>query len=157
MPISLFIRKIYGRMYQRWSAKLNKPISLISTKGETKGSKLTSKEIGDLGELIAYCYLKSTGCKVLYRNYRGPKGGEVDIAAREQDTLIFVEVKTRTSKGFGRPLDAVDADKQELIERGANSWLQLLGSRDVLWRFDVIEVILTEGVVPEVVWVKNAF
>lgn len=114
-------------------------------------------EIGDLGECIACAYLKARGCKVLYRNYRGPKGGEVDIVARSGKTLAFVEVKTRTRRGYGRPLDAVDVPKQELIERGANSWLRLLGSRDIPWRFDVVEVILEEDHVPDVNLVLDAF
>ncbi|MBT8044749.1 MAG: YraN family protein, partial [Verrucomicrobiae bacterium] len=109
------------------------------------GEKLSHTEIGALGERIALARLKADGRKILYKNYRGPKGGEVDIVARDGDTLSFVEVKTRTRRGYGRPLDAVDVAKQELIERGANSWLHLLGNRNILWRFDVVEVILSDG------------
>jgi putative endonuclease len=94
---------------------------------------------------------------VLYRNYRGPRGGEIDIVARDGQTLSFVEVKTRTRKGYGRPLDAVDRNKQQLIERGANAWLNLLGKRDLVWRFDVVEVILCDGELAEVNVVNNAF
>ncbi len=121
------------------------------------GDRLSKMEIGDLGECIACAELRARGGKVLYRNYRGPKGGEVDIVLRDNDTLVFVEVKTRTSKGFGRPLDAVNVAKQELIERGANSWLHLLGRRDMPWRFDVVEVILIEGELPDVNWVMDVF
>lgn len=135
------------------SRLLDQKVSLLKDGGE----KLARKEIGDLGERIACAYLKSQGWKVLYRNYRGPKGGEVDVVARDNDTLVFVEVKTRTVRGYGRPLDAVDYKKQELIERGANSWLQLLGRRDLPWRFDVVEIILTEGGAPDVTLVQDAF
>lgn len=121
------------------------------------GKKLPHMQIGDLGERIACARLKADGRKVLYRNYRGPRGGEVDIVARDGDTLAFVEVKTRTRRGYGRPLDAVDASKQELIERGANSWLHLLGTRDIPWRFDVVEVILEENKLPDVNVVLNVF
>lgn len=121
------------------------------------GERLSRQEIGDLGERVAGCYLSSLGWKVLYKNYRGPKGGELDIVARDGDTLVFLEVKTRTSRGYGRPLDAVDAEKQELIERGANAWFHLLGRRDMLWRFDVVEVILIEGEGTDVNLVKDAF
>ena len=121
------------------------------------GVRLSRNEIGDLGERIACARLRAEGCRILYRNYRGPKGGEVDIVVRDDDTLAFVEVKTRTRKGYGRPLDAVDASKQELIERGANSWLHLLGHRDMPWRFDVVEIILTEGKTPEITVVRDAF
>ncbi len=139
--------------YKRFSRLLNTPQSLIGRDGE----RLRRMEIGHLGERIAAAQLKADGRKILYRNYRGPKGGEVDIVARDGDTLSFVEVKTRTRRGYGRPLDAVDVAKQELIERGANSWLHLLGTRDILWRFDVVEVILEEGKVPEVTVVNNVF
>jgi len=114
-------------------------------------------KIGELGERIACDKLKAQGCKILYRNYRGPKGGEVDIVARDGETLSFVEVKTRTRRGYGRPLDAVDGAKQELIERGANAWLHLLGTRNLLWRFDVVEVILADGEIPEVTVVRDVF
>lgn len=99
----------------------------------------------------------SRGVKVLYRNFRAAQGGEVDIVAREDDLLLFTEVKTRTSTKFGRPLDAVNRAKQKLIRRGANEWLRLLGTRDIPWRFDVIEVILLEGEKPKVNRVENVF
>jgi len=139
--------------YKRFSRLLNTPCRLQ----KRGGVRLSNMEIGDLGERIACANLRASGCKILYRNYRGPKGGEVDIVVRDRDTLSFVEVKTRTRKGFGRPLDAVNVAKQELIERGANSWLHLLGRRDMPWRFDVVEVILIEDELPKVNLVVNAF
>lgn len=139
--------------YKHFSRRLNTPCRLQ----KRDGVRLSRNEIGDLGERIACDHLRAAGGKVLYRNYRGPKGGEVDIVLRDDDTLAFVEVKTRTRRGYGRPLDAVDASKQELIERGANSWLNLLGNRDMPWRFDVVEIILEDGELPEVTVVRNAF
>lgn len=121
------------------------------------GAKLSAQEVGALGEGIAADHLSLHGRKVLYRNYRGPRGGEIDIVARDGQTLSFVEVKTRTRKGYGRPLDAVDRSKQQLIERGANAWLNLLGKRDLVWRFDVVEVILCDGELAEINVVNNAF
>lgn len=127
-------------------------------------------EVGALGERIAGHFLQRRGWKVLYRNFRAPKGGEVDLVmrgGRDLSQLVFVEVKTRTRKGFGRPLEAVDRDKQTLIERGANEWLRLLADqhrhddvdfrRTISWRFDVVEIILQEGEKPAVNLVENAF
>ena len=91
------------------------------------------------------------------RNYRSPRKGEVDIIARHGKLLLFVEVKTRRKGGKIRGLDAVGKDKQELIERGANSWLKRLGTRELPWRFDVIEVSVEEGKKPRVNQVKDAF
>jgi len=138
----------------RFSRLLNRPVSLID--GAT-GKPLKPIKIGQLGEDIASAYLRAEGRKILYRNYRGPKGGEVDIVARDGGVLSFVEVKTRTRRERGRPLDAVNAEKQAYIERGANAWLHLLGTREIPWRFDVVEIILEEGELPDIHVVRNAF
>jgi putative endonuclease len=114
-------------------------------------------EVGALGERIAAAFLRGEGRRVLYRNFQSPKGGEVDLVTRDGKVLTFVEVKTRTSEAFGRPLDAVDKDKEELITRGAEEWLRLLGTRDIPWRFDVVEVILVDGKLPKVNVVEDAF
>jgi len=121
------------------------------------GKRLGHLAIGELGERVAVAYLRGAGRKVLYRNFRGPKGGEVDIVARDGEVLSFVEVKTRTRDAYGRPLDAVDKEKERLIERGADAWLTLLGTREIPWRFDVVEVILLEGELPKVHVVHDAF
>ena len=113
--------------------------------------------IGSLGERIARDWLRARGVKVLYQNFRAPGGGEVDIVAREGGLLLFTEVKTRTRTDFGRPLDAVDEKKRALIRRGANEWLKQLRTREIPWRFDVIEVVLQEGEKPKVHRVENAF
>ncbi len=118
---------------------------------------MSSAALGRLGERIAAAYLRGQGAKLLYRNFKAPRGGEVDIVAREGKLLVFAEVKTRRAGGMGRPLDAVDREKQRLIERGANEWLRQLGTREIPWRFDVIEVILTHGEKPVVHRVENAF
>jgi len=130
----------------------------LSGRSGRTGEVLRHTEIGELGERIATAYLCTQGRKVLYRNYRGPRGGELDIVARHGKVLTFVEVKTRTYESdYGRPLDAVNREKQEYIKRGADAWLKLLKSRDMLWRFDVVEVILLEGEKPKVNIVEEAF
>ncbi len=95
--------------------------------------------------------------KVLARNFKGPKGGEVDIVARHGKLLLFIEVKTRRADTKIRPYDAVTKEKQALIERGANQWLKRLGSRDLPWRFDVMEVLVENGVKPAINHIKDAF
>ncbi|WP_395746152.1 YraN family protein [Prosthecobacter sp.] len=121
------------------------------------GRRMGSAELGSLGELIAARWLAAHGRKVLHRNYRGANRGEVDIVARHRDVLTFVEVKCRTSTAFGRPADAVGPDKQRLIRRGAQDWLRLLGNPRIKFRFDIAEVILTEGERPRVNIIENAF
>jgi putative endonuclease len=68
-----------------------------------------------------------------------------------------VEVKTRTREDFGRPFDAVDRNKQKRISRGGLAWLRLLDDPDILFRFDVVEVIIAEGGTPRFELLRNAF
>ena len=113
--------------------------------------------VGRRGEMIAARWLWTRGCRILYRNYRGPQGGEVDVVLRHGRVLVFAEVKTRRSDAYGRPGRAVNADKQALIRRGAESWLRLLGFPEIQWRYDVVEVLLPTGKRPEVTWLQAAF
>ena len=121
------------------------------------GSPLSRGEIGRIGEFIALQHLRAQGRRILYRNYRGPNKGEVDIVARHRDVLTFVEVKTRTSSAFGRPADAVNPDKQRLIQRGALAWLRLLANPKIKFRFDILEVLLIPGQFPQLHLIENAF
>ncbi|MEJ6569971.1 MAG: YraN family protein [Akkermansiaceae bacterium] len=149
----------------RFSSLLNSPTRL-----EVRGRRMGHMEVGNLGEQIAAHFLMRKGWKLLYRNFRAPTGGEVDLVMRgghDFNQLVFVEVKTRTRRGFGRPLEAVDKDKQALIERGANEWLRLLAEqnrgddedfrRTISWRYDVVEIILQQGEKPDVNLVESAF
>jgi putative endonuclease len=90
--------------------------------------------------------LRRLNYKILYRNFRAPRGGEVDIVCRDKtcNSLVFVEVKTRRSSYFGPPALAVNRDKQNLIARGALAWLRMLGYPPILFRFDIVEVIVDE-------------
>ena len=110
-----------------------------------------------LGERIAAVHLEAAGYKVLYRNFRGAHGGELDIVCRHRDTLVFVEVKTRTTLIFGRPAEAVTESKQRLILRGANEWLRRLGSDEVPVRYDIVEVLLEAGALPCLGIIQAAF
>src|SRR5205814_9988135 len=112
---------------------------------------------GEVGEKLAARYLRKHGYKILYRNFRGRTGGEIDIICRHADVLVFVEVKTRTREDFGRPLDAVDRDKRKRISRGALAWLRMLDNPDILFRFDVVEVVVADNTKPRVELIRNAF
>ena len=112
---------------------------------------------GSRGEKLACRYLKRNGYKVLYRNFRGHSGGEIDIVCRDDDTLVFIEVKTRTGEDFGRPIEAVSRQQQKRIARGGLAWLRMLDDPDILFRFDVVEVVLIENAKPRIEVIKNAF
>ena len=106
---------------------------------------------------MAKRFLRKNGYRILYRNFRGHSGGEIDIVARDRDTLVFVEVKTRTREDFGRPMSAVDQQKRRRISRGGLAWLRLLDNPDILFRFDVVEVVVDADTKPRVELIKNAF
>src|SRR5947207_1479267 len=114
-------------------------------------------QLGVRGEKLAARFLRRQRFKILYRNFRGPRGGEIDLVCRERDTLVFVEVKTRTREDFGRPLEAVNRQKRRRISSGGLAWLRLLGDPDILFRFDVVEVIIAEGAEPRIELIRNAF
>ena len=115
-------------------------------------------ELGRRGEEMAASYLRKQGFKVLHRNFRSPQGGEVDIVCRDKkaNTLVFVEVKTRSSSRFGDPSSAVTPAKQNRISRGALAWLRMLGNPDILFRFDIVEVLVEESE-PSISLIRNAF
>lgn len=123
------------------------------------GEPLDKGAVGALGEALAAKHLRSLGRKILYPNFRAVDGGEVDLVCRDVEVLSFVEVKTRTSAQYGRPIDAVTMDKRHLITRGAMEWLRLLDLPDqtVNYRFDVVEVMLTDGEPPQFTVVDGAF
>ena len=98
---------------------------------------------------MAARHLRRHGFKILYRNFRGRTGGEIDLVCRERDTLVFVEVKTRTREDFGRPREAVNQQKERRISLGALAWLRLLGDPDIFFRFDVVEVMMAPSAAPE--------
>ncbi|MEO6970771.1 MAG: YraN family protein [Chthoniobacterales bacterium] len=114
-------------------------------------------QLGARGEKLAARHLRRHGFKILYRNFRGRQGGEIDLVCRDRDTLVFVEVKTRTRADFGRPLDAVGAQKQRRISLGALAWLRLLGNPDIFFRFDIVEVTIADGTEPRIELIRDAF
>ena len=79
------------------------------------------------------------------------------LFAANHDTLVFVEVKTRTREDYGRPAEAVNTAKQKLITRGALAWLQLLDNPDILVRFDIVEVFVGPQGEPRFELVRDAF
>ena len=114
--------------------------------------------LGWLGEKEAARFLRRAGYKVLYRRFRPrSRKGEIDLVCRHGDTLVFVEVKTRSSLAFGRPADAVDADKERLIIQGALAWLRMLHRPEVVIRFDIVEVHMTPDGKTLCTLLENAF
>ena len=115
------------------------------------------RQIGRAAEEVAVAFLESQGLAVLVRNFRR-RAGELDVVAREQDTLVIVEVRTRCSDAFGGAAASVDFRKQRRLLRAAE---QLLQQRKELARlhvrFDVIVIHEPASNNPRSEWIKHAF
>jgi len=125
-------------------------------------SWLVRKEIpehlrrGALGERAAKDHLKRRGLKFLTANFASERG-EIDLVFRDEDCLVFVEVKTRSSEDWTRPAAAVNARKRRLLSQTALDYLKLLKNPEVKIRFDIVEVLLQDGAVLEVRHLPNTF
>jgi len=106
------------------------------------------RELGNLGEKLAYKFLESNGFSVLKTNYQ-KKVGEIDIIARSDEIIHFIEVKTRTktsSDKYGLPQEAVNFYKKKKLIRTALFYLAEQKFDDnINWQIDVIAIIVDEG------------
>lgn len=111
--------------------------------------------LGREGEHVAEQFLRKKGYKVVERNYRCA-AGELDLIVLDRRVVVFVEVKTRSGKGFGSPLEAVEFHKQRRMIRAAQFFLSAnkLHQRDA--RFDVVGISWS-GREPVVEHIENAF
>lgn len=97
---------------------------------------MNRSERGRAGETAAAALLEAAGYRIVARNVRLP-GGEIDIIARDGDTVVFVEVKARASRAFGSAVGAVDARKRATLRKISADWLQVAAPR-ARARFDVV-------------------
>lgn len=122
--------------------------------------KLSKKAFGASGEKRAAEYLKSNGYDIITANYRYGRLGEIDIIARDDEYLCFVEVKTRTSYSYGTPAEAVTRIKQNRIKKLAQIYVSQNNLSDVNIRFDIIEIFIAKdikGSASYINLIKNAF
>ncbi|HWB61569.1 MAG TPA: YraN family protein [Chthoniobacteraceae bacterium] len=130
---------------------------MFSTSGKSAAEQSPHLELGRRGENLATRHLRANGYKILHRNFTSLHGGEVDIVCREKKTLVFVEVKTRSSSEYGSPAHGVTLDQERSISRGALAWLRMLGNpTDIIFRFDIVEV-LVEKSGTKVSLIRDAF
>jgi putative endonuclease len=116
-------------------------------------TSMTRSEIGALGEQLAVAHLQSLGLAVLARNWRC-RYGELDVIAADGRTVVFVEVKTRTSDQFGGVVQAVTAQKVRRLRRLAALWLAAQDDRWASVRIDVIGVRIGRRATPEITHLK---
>ena len=111
--------------------------------------------LGAHAEEKAQEFLKSNGYKILRRNYK-TKLGEIDIIAKDKDTLCFVEVKCRSSDRFGSGFEALNGRKQRQISKAALIYLKENKLLDRKARFDVVSLD-NSGTEEKISLIKDAF
>lgn len=108
---------------------------------------VNSKEFGNIGEKITCKYLKKNNYRIMETNFVY-RGGEIDIIAYDinKDEVVFIEVKTRANRKYGRPADSVNNFKVNRIVRGAKYYLFKNCLNDANVRFDILELYYSHGI-----------
>ena len=101
------------------------------------------RDVGILGEKLARDFLKKRGYRILETNYRCPEG-EIDIVAKHKDSLVFIEVRTKTSQEFGSPEESITPVKKERMRATAAHYQQSHDNLPPSWRIDVVAVELDQ-------------
>ena len=114
------------------------------------------KQFGNKGEQLAAKFLADKGFEIIEQNYRYGKG-EIDIIAKDSDTLVFVEVKTRKNLEFGPPELAITKGKQSQIKKIANAYLYEKKIKDIDCRIDVVAILMLKESKPVINHIVNAF
>ena len=110
---------------------------------------------GKKGEEIARDFLEKAGYEILDENWTHGKA-EVDLIVYSNRKIIFVEVKTRSGKGFGQPEDFVSAAKQILMEKAANEYIYLMNHKGEI-RFDIISILFSSESAYTLKHIEDAF
>src|SRR5438128_2068726 len=108
------------------------------------------------GEDAAAKFLRKHKHRILERNYRAP-GGEIDIIAREKNTIVFVEVRTRCSDRYAKPWETVGFRKRNNLRSAAKMYIRERSPRDCEYRFDVLSIVMDDSLKPQIEWIQNAF
>ena len=111
---------------------------------DSRSGPYSTKNKGNNGENIAVKYLRSIGYRIVTTNFRAGRLGEIDVVCYDGNQLVFIEVKTRYTRDYGTPEDAVTYRKQARIRNIARVCLYVNKLWEVNCRFDVIAVDYTQ-------------
>ena len=115
------------------------------------------KKLGRWGEKRCEKHLKGKGYRTLSRNYRCTLG-EIDLVmATPEGTVVFIEVKTRRNEDFARACDAINLPKRTRMTRAAEYFRRVYRIKDRPLRFDVVTVVVGDGLAAEITHYENAF
>ena len=112
-------------------------------------------DLGKLGELLAAKHLETQGYNIEERNWRINRL-EIDLIVKKEDTLIFVEVKTRSNTEHGHPEMAVTPRKERLISAAATAYMKKVEHEWAI-RFDIISVVMGRDQKPDIRHLEDAF
>ena len=116
---------------------------------------LSTRDKGTYGENLAVEYLEEKGYVILKRNFHFGKTGEIDIIADDDGELVFVEVKYRTNRSYGDPMESLTPKKVNTLRRTAEGYLYVNKIQDKSCRFDII-IINKTGAEPVIEHIENA-
>ncbi|MGA2368491.1 MAG: YraN family protein [Dehalococcoidia bacterium] len=105
---------------------------------------MNKQERGEAGEKLARSALKRKGYRIIEQNYRCLYG-EIDIIARHKDSLVFIEVRSKTGASFGSPEESITGSKKQRLVSTALDYLNAHGNPDENWRFDFVAVRFEAG------------
>mgnify|MGYP006301707025 CR=1 FL=1 len=112
--------------------------------------------VGKNGENIAYNYLTKNGYNILEQNFK-VIFGEIDIIAEKKNCISFIEVKSRMSKKYGLPEEAITIKKKNKIIKVAEYYIKKRRIKNKLYCFDVISIYFEKNILKELRHIKNAF
>lgn len=118
--------------------------------------KLQKDRLGQQGEEAAIKFLKNKGYRILERNFRCPLG-EIDVIAKHQGYLVFIEVKTRSSTKYGLPEEAINFYKQRKLKQLAHYYLKFKKLSNIKCRIDVVSVLSNRQNGFQIKLIPNAF
>ena len=153
MPFAYTPARLWRRLIRKASA--------ANLRRENAADSVTpAQRLGREGEEAAYWHLREAGWTMVARNWR-PEGlrGEIDLIGWEGDTLVFVEVKTRSSSELQAPEAAVDRDKQRHVKAAARQYIHQARQEKALNRFDIVSVEIAPGqsAPPQIKHLRDAF
>lgn len=128
----------------------------VAKQSQKEGMVDTRRKLGNRGEKIAAKFLRKQGYQIIEKNYRS-RLGEIDIVAKEDESVVFVEVKTRCSTDFGLPEEALSYDKRRRLSKLALGYLAHRRIKDTNCRFDVVSILMDNNRANHVKLIKNAF
>ncbi len=106
---------------------------------------MSNIKIGQKGENIAAKYLERHGYKIIDRNFRSRRWGEIDIVATKDDTLVFVEVKARVGTKYGQPVEAVTPFKLRALKRAGQYYKLENPEAPEALRIDIVSIVLDKA------------